>query len=242
MIKHPEPMSVHEIFEECALVNSMDFNNLTDLEKVATVHNTHSGDTVWDFKNNSNVCGILGRGFATAAVQVGASTVNRLEIIGPGRIFGYTDSLGLVPQTVKVQALSGTSLMLFPQKAAADLFQKSPFLLEVLCDLDQRAHTELSISKALVSGNNQRRIAYALVLLAQSFGEQTALGIRIKIPFSRQTLGELTDMTTEAAIRVMSRWSKDDIICTIHKYVTIKDIEAIESTAQKKIQLPQLSA
>ena len=72
-------------------------------------------------------------------------------------------------------------------------------------------------------------IAHILLKLASKFGEESPEGRVIRTSLTRQDIADLADTTTETAIRVMSRFSKDGIVRTLRGgYVLIVDQPALE--------------
>jgi CRP/FNR family transcriptional regulator len=53
----------------------------------------------------------------------------------------------------------------------------------------------------------------------------------IAMPLSRQELADLTGTTIETAIRVMSRWGKDDVLATEKDGFVVRNRDELEALA-----------
>ena len=74
----------------------------------------------------------------------------------------------------------------------------------------------------------------SLLKLADQMGRRDPArgGIFIAMPLTRQELADLTGTTIETAIRIMSRWNKDDVLRTDKDGFVIVDIDALRTTAE----------
>ena len=82
--------------------------------------------------------------------------------------------------------------------------------------------------RAIASERVERRIAHVLLKLAAKFGEERQEGWVINASLSRQDIAELSDTTLETAIRVMSKFRKEEWVRTLRGgYVVIVDREAL---------------
>jgi CRP-like cAMP-binding protein len=60
----------------------------------------------------------------------------------------------------------------------------------------------------------EARLARFFLKLATDMGHQRPDGTFIPLALSRQELADMIGTTIEAAIRIMSRWGKDNLVCT----------------------------
>ena len=68
----------------------------------------------------------------------------------------------------------------------------------------------------------ERRIANALLRLAQQTGQKTPEGVLINLPLSRQDLAEMTGTTLYTVSRILSRWEQEEIVDTGRERVLIR--------------------
>jgi CRP-like cAMP-binding protein len=55
-----------------------------------------------------------------------------------------------------------------------------------------------------------------------------SLKLGTELPFTRQEIADMTGTTTETAIRIMSRFTKDGVIRSVRGSVTIQDIAKLK--------------
>jgi CRP-like cAMP-binding protein len=147
-----------------------------------------------------------------------------LRVIGPGEPFGgiaaFTN-IGTYPVTARAldasdaQAWDGarmTALMhRFPQIA----INAAAIIAERVHDL-QRQHRELMTERV------ERRIARAVLRLAQDSGRRVEGGVEIDFPLSRQDLAQMTGTTLFTVSRTLSAWEGAGIIVTGRRRVTVR--------------------
>lgn len=147
-----------------------------------------------------------------------------LRVTGPGEPFGgiaaFADG-GTYPVTARAvepceaYAWDGgrvTALMLrFPQVG----INAARLVAERLHAL-QRQHRELMTERV------ERRIARALLRLAQHSGRRVEGGVEIDFPLSRQDLAQMTGTTLFTVSRTLSGWQESGIIATAHRRIVVR--------------------
>jgi CRP-like cAMP-binding protein len=69
----------------------------------------------------------------------------------------------------------------------------------------------------------ERRIAHALLRLAEQSGRLVDTGILIGFPISRQDVAEMTGATLHTVSRVMSSWEEKGLVESGRQRITITD-------------------
>jgi CRP/FNR family transcriptional regulator len=91
---------------------------------------------------------------------------------------------------------------------------------------------ELTNRLAELSGSRvEARFARLFLKLGDNVGRPVNGGIGIPMALSRQELADLTGTTIETAIRIMSRWGKDEIVRTDKDGFVLLDRAALEEIA-----------
>ena len=75
------------------------------------------------------------------------------------------------------------------------------------------------------------RFARLFLKLADQIGRKDRGGLFVPMPLSRQELADLTGTTIETAIRIMSRWQKEEVLHTEKDGFVLLNREALEDTA-----------
>jgi CRP/FNR family transcriptional regulator len=151
-------------------------------------------------------------------------------------IFGIGDPLGAVavhqglPFPASATALEETTCVLIPRQRFFELLERHPSLVRgLLLGLTTRL-VELTNRLAELTGTRvESRLARLFLKMADDMGRQDPRGTCIPMPLSRQELADLTGTTIETAIRVMSRWSKQNLVRTEKDGFVITDRAALEA-------------
>jgi CRP/FNR family transcriptional regulator len=155
-----------------------------------------------------------------------------LELFGPGDPVGAVAVYESRPYPATAVALEPTTCMLLPRRAFFALLEQHPTLVRgLLVGLTHRL-VELTNRLAELSGGKiEARLARFFLKLAADIGQPRADGTFIGIALSRQELADMIGTTIETAIRVMSRWGKDDIVRTEKDGFLVVKRDALETLA-----------
>jgi len=63
-------------------------------------------------------------------------------------------------------------------------------------------------------------------------GHREGAGATISLALSRRDIADLTATTVESAIRVMSRWGKENVVITGPEGFSIPDLQALEAVTK----------
>lgn len=78
----------------------------------------------------------------------------------------------------------------------------------------------------------ERRIAHALLRLAQQSGRKVETGIQIDFPISRQDVAEMTGATLHTVSRVLSAWEDRGLVEGGRQKITLRDPHRIFMLAE----------
>jgi len=169
-------------------------------------------------------------------VKVFKSTPAGKEIIL--EIFGAGDPLGAVagyegaPFMASALALEPTQVLAIEQRAFLQLLEENPaFVRGLLSGLTIRL-AELTRRLAELSGARvEARFARLFLKLCEQIGRNERGGVFVPMPLSRQELADLTGTTIETAIRIMSRWQKEDVLHTEKDGFVVMDRASLDAAA-----------
>jgi CRP-like cAMP-binding protein len=206
-----------------------------DRERLATVGQMRGyerGDVVFSEDDPSDFFYVV----VTGRVKVFKHTPSGgdviLEIFGPGGPLGAVAAYESRPYPASAEALEPASCVLFPREAFFALLEKHPSLVRGLLGSLSLRLVELTTRLAeLTGGRVETRFARLFLKLAEQLGKPDRGGVFIPLPLSRQELADLTGTTIETAIRIMSRWGKDDVIRTEKDGFVLIDRTALEGLA-----------
>jgi CRP-like cAMP-binding protein len=156
-----------------------------------------------------------------------------LRLIGPGEIFGGAGGWGepVYPATAVAQE-PGVVLQL-PAPAFSALLDASPaFAHAVVRELGARLREAEARIRELQTERVERRLARALLRLAQKTGIKTPTGIELGLALTRQDLAELAGTTLSTASRTLSAWDQAGIIAAGRERVVICQPHALVAIAE----------
>jgi len=153
-------------------------------------------------------------------------------------IFGVGDPLGAVavyegwPFPASAVALEDTTCLTIERQAFFTLLEQHPTLVRgLLLGLTHRLMELTNRLAELTGGRVEPRFARLFLKLAGEVGTPAPGGTFIAMPLSRQELADLSGTTIETAIRIMSRWGKDQVVLTEKTGFLIADRGALEALA-----------
>lgn len=153
-----------------------------------------------------------------------------LDILTPGEFFGSLSALGDEEYPDTAQALTTTCALGISATNFRTILETYPAtslkVLDIVAGRLKAAHEQV---RQLSAFSVEKRIAYALLKLADKLGQPSEMGILIQVPLGRDSLAELTGTTTETASRVISQFQKDGLIRTGRQWVAISNRERLEA-------------
>jgi CRP/FNR family transcriptional regulator len=134
------------------------------------------------------------------------------------------------PFPASAVALEDTACLVIPRPVFFRLLEEHPSLVRgLLAGLTVRL-IELTNRLADLSGTRiESRFARLFLKLAGEMGRLERGGTFVPLPLSRQELADMTGTTIETCIRIMSRWSKDQVVLTEKDGFVVLDRGALES-------------
>jgi CRP-like cAMP-binding protein len=180
---------------------------------------------------------------ADAFYTIAAGRVKIIRMMPNGKdiileVFGRGDPLGALatydnrPFPASAVALEDTTCLVIPRPVFFKLLEEHPSLVRGLLAGFTVRLVELTNRLADLSGGRiEPRFARLFLKLAGEMGRAERGGTFVPLALSRQELADLTGTTIETSIRIMSRWSKDQIVLTEKDGFVVLDRAALESLA-----------
>jgi CRP-like cAMP-binding protein len=137
-----------------------------------------------------------------------------IEIVGPGEPVGAVAVFERRPFPASAVTLEPSGLLSIPEREFFSLLERRPEMMRhLLAGLTLRL---MMVNKRLadLTGSAEHRAARLFLTLADRVGVLRESGVAIPLPLSRQEIADLIGTTLETAIRLMSRWQKDDVVHT----------------------------
>jgi CRP-like cAMP-binding protein len=155
-----------------------------------------------------------------------------LEVFGAGDPLGAVAAYDGRPFPASAVALEDTTCVTIPRLVFFRLLEEHPSLVRgLLLGMTLRL-VELTNRLAQLSGTRiEPRFARLFLKLSGEMGRQERGGTFIPLALSRQELADMTGTTIETAIRIMSRWGKQEVVTTEKDGFVILDRKTLEAIA-----------
>jgi CRP/FNR family transcriptional regulator len=206
-----------------------------DRERIACVAQLRSyerGGRVFDEGDPSDQFVVVVSGRVKVFKRSPAGSDFILEIFGPGGPLGAVAAYESRPYPASAEAIEPATCLLVPQTAFFALLEQHPSLVRgLLSSLSQRLVELTSRLTELTGGRVEARFARMFLKLADQIGVARTGGTFIPLPLTRQELADLTGTTIETAIRVMSRWNKEEILRTEKEGFLLVERATLETAA-----------
>jgi len=214
------------------------FRKLTDADRAtvaraASVRTYRKGETIFEQDSPPE-----------AFYTIAAGRVKIFKMLPTGKdiileVFGAGDPLGAIavyderPFPASAVALEDTTCVIIPRQAFFSLLEAHPSLVRGLMLGMTVRMVELTNRLAELSGSRiEPRFARLFLKLASDMGQaDRGGGTFIPLLLSRQELADMTGTTIETAIRIMSRWGKQDIVRTEKDGFILIDRARLEDVA-----------
>lgn len=221
-----------ELLRRIALFRRLSQPARSRVAKAAHVRSYDRGELIFSEGDASDVFIAI----ISGRVKVFKSTPAGKEIIL--EIFGAGDPLGAVavyegaPFPASALTLEPTQCLRIGQAAFFRLLEDDPSLVRGLLSGLTIRLAELTRRLAELSGARvEARFARLFLKLCDQIGKPDRRGVFVAMPLSRQELADLTGTTIETAIRIMSRWQKDDVLYTEKDGFVVIDRSALDEAS-----------
>ncbi len=154
-----------------------------------------------------------------------------LGLFGPGEPVGAVAVFEGRRFPASAVALEPSTVLRVPERAFFATIDAHPEMTRSLLQGLMVRQFEITRRLADLQAPVERRIARLLLTLAGRLGRPAAGRVEIPLALSRQEIAELTGTTVETAIRVMSRWGKDELVTTTSDGFVLNDEAALRHIA-----------
>ncbi len=156
-----------------------------------------------------------------------------IEILGPGEQVGAVAVFERRPFPASAITLEPSSILSIPEREFFALLERRPEMMRrVLAGL---THRLMMVNKRLadMTGSAEERAARLFLTLADRVGLTKESGVTIPLTLSRQEIADLIGTTLETAIRLMSRWQKEELVLTEKSGFLIPKIDELRQVVSR---------
>lgn len=168
-------------------------------------------------------------------VKIVKAAPERDVILG---LFGVGEPIGAVALfegkrfPASAVALEPSTILRIPEREFFATIDGHPEMTRRLLQGLMLRQFEISRRLADLTGSVEKRIARLLLMLTARVGRREGAGATIPLVLSRQDIADLTATTVESAIRVMSRWGKENVVITGPEGFSIPDLQALQTVTR----------
>lgn len=147
-----------------------------------------------------------------------------IRFVAPGEMFGVAMAIGRDAYPATAAAVVDSLVLVWPNSAWPSLLARNPALavntMRTLGALLQESQTRvMEMSTEAV----ERRVAHAILRLANQAGRKTDDGVLIDFPISRQDIARMTGTTLHTVSRIMSAWEALGLVSSGRQQVVVRD-------------------
>jgi CRP/FNR family transcriptional regulator len=155
-----------------------------------------------------------------------------LELLGPNEVFGGVAVIERRPYPAAAQAMEPSVIVKLPADAVVAVAERHPGVIrEMALMIGRRLRDAHDSVRSLSVDPVEARLAAQLLRLAEREGTKGKEGLALPFHLTRQSLADMTGTTVETAIRVVSRWLRDEIVLDDDGRLVLRDVDALRDLA-----------
>lgn len=212
------------LLKSLAVFGGMTDAELDDILAGATSRRHAAGTAVFEQGQPATHFFVLlhGRLRVTQVTPEGQQVIVRM--VNPGDLFGIAKALRRPDYPGTATAASDSVALVWPMESWDGLLARHPSFavnaMQTMGSRLQEAHTRM---RELSTEEVERRVAHAVLRLAQQSGKKEGSGIRIDFPISKQDIAEMTGTTLHTVSRILSAWEAASLVEGGRQRLLVKD-------------------
>jgi CRP-like cAMP-binding protein len=199
----------------------------------ASVRRVPVGEAVFEQGQKADAFFLLlhGRLKVTQVTPDGQQIIVR--VVHPGDIFGFAKALQRDDYPGTPVAAAESLMLCWPDRLWEELIEKNPNLavnaMQTIGQRLQEAHIRI---REMATEAVERRVAHAVLRLADKAGRREDNGVRIDFPITRQDIAELTGTTLHTVSRIISAWEAKGLVDGGRQKLIVRDRKALAQLAE----------
>jgi len=218
------PTIDRSVIRSLPLFASMSDGDLDDVLASAASRRYQPGTAVFEQGQAADFFFVLlhGRLRVTQVTPEGQQVAVRM--VNPGDLFGIAQALRRTDYPGTSTAVVESIALAWPMSIWSSMLERHPALainaMQTIGGRLQEAHARV---RELSTEEVERRVAHAVLRLANQSGKKEAVGIRIDFPLSKQDIAELTGTTLHTVSRILSAWEAAGLVEGGRQKLLVKD-------------------
>jgi CRP-like cAMP-binding protein len=203
------------VLRETPIFRKLSPSDRATVAREASLRTFQKGETIFEQDTASDAFYTIASGRVKIFKMLPTGKDMILEVFGAGDPLGAIAVYDGRPFPATAVAIEDTTCVVIRRGPFFSLLEAHPSLVRgLLLGMTVRL-VELTNRLAELSGTRiEPRFARLFLKLAAEMGRRAPGGTHVPLVLSRQELADMTGTTIETAIRIMSRWGKQDIVRT----------------------------
>lgn len=155
-----------------------------------------------------------------------------VRVVHPGDLFGFAKALQRVDYPGTAHAAAESIYLAWPTSLWSFFVEQNPALalsaLQTIGNRLEEAHTRI---REMSTQEVERRVAHAVVRLAEKAGKAEGTGIRIDFQISKQDIAEMTGTTLHTVSRILTAWEGLGLVTGGRQKLLVRDIAGLSRLA-----------
>ena len=214
------------------LFRQMDPAALARLMTRATTRRVVQGDIVFEQGAQAVAFFLLLHGRLKVSQVTSDGQQVMVRVVHPGDLFGFARALARPDYPGTAKAAVESIVVSWPMADWDAVVENNPRLaINAMQTIGQRldeAHTRL---REMSTQEVERRVAHAVLRLAEKAGRVENGGTRIDFPITRQDIAEMTGTTLHTVSRLLSSWEGQGLVEGGRQKLTVVDAEGLARIA-----------
>ena len=209
------PPPVAELLAKSPLFRGLSPADRAELAAVSALRSWDRGEELFSEGDPADALYVLVEGLVKVVKMTPAGKEMILEIFGAGDPVGAVALFAENPFPASARVIEPARAIVTPRAVFFAQLESRPSLVRgLLAGFTHRTMELTSRLAELAGAKVEERIARFLLRKADDLARHEHGGLFLPLALSRQELADMTGTTIETAIRVMSRWAKQELVAT----------------------------
>lgn len=207
------PQIDRTLVQALPLFERMTPEQLDDVLLSATSRRYATGDKVFEQGQTAVHFYVLlhGRLRVTQVTSEGQQIVVRM--VNPGDLFGIAKALRRLDYPGTATAVAESVVLAWPMSMWSEFLERHPSLaVNAMQTMGGRLLEAQQRLRELSTEEVERRVAHAVLRLANQSGKKEEGGVRIDFPISKQDIAEMTGTTLYTVSRILGAWETAGLV------------------------------
>ncbi len=175
---------------------------------------------------------LVGKGFVKMGQVSGRGEASIIRVMEPGDIIGCVALFRRKPYPATATTLIDSLTLSWPAGWVLDLLEQCPEVqANALEIVGSRAEELVHGLHGMATARVERRVARALLRLAERAGQAAAEGTEIGFPLSRQEIAEMVGTDVFGVSRILRRWADQRLVIADRLRVVVRDRKRLRCIA-----------